>query len=274
MVEHKASGDLTEVIAGEDSSDPEIACSRTPLRFVIPRMQKTQCDKNPFKKRFMKLKSDSDCFNEALTANTCPQTLIFDNDKTFREIKRAKIQLKQPPKPSLFNSEPDEIPEELGKKIGEDTKEVKLEIILDVGKEPKEKKEELNYVVKLTKEVEYNFTNLGNIKEVTTNEIMKKSVLIPELKDKRLSNKTLLLDLDETLLHTMDPKLNYDVINVDQKYINSTSYLDEYLVKEVNIKVILRPYVREFLSEIGKYYELIVIFTLLIDIYSRTKMLC
>lgn len=62
--------------------------------------------------------------------------------------------------------------------------------------------------------------------------------------------KTIVLDLDETLVHSsFDPIDNPDV-TIPIKIENS----------EFNINVLIRPHAFEFIEEISKYYE-IVIFT-------------
>ena len=66
-------------------------------------------------------------------------------------------------------------------------------------------------------------------------------------KTRRSHNITLVLDLDETLIHS-----NYEKV---ADYDFKINILD--LGKDQDVYVSLRPYVKEFLTEISKHFELV-----------------
>ena len=84
-----------------------------------------------------------------------------------------------------------------------------------------------------------------------------KSKLLPEKSHANLTKKTLLLDLDETLVHS-------SFMPFDKSDIILKVEFDEAVY---NIHVLVRPDVNEFLTEVSKYFEL-VIFTASLSNYA------
>ena len=84
-----------------------------------------------------------------------------------------------------------------------------------------------------------------------------KSKLLPEKSHANLTKKTLLLDLDETLVHS-------SFMPFDKSDIILKVEFDEMMY---NIHVLVRPDVNEFLTEVSKYFEL-VIFTASLSNYA------
>ena len=84
-----------------------------------------------------------------------------------------------------------------------------------------------------------------------------KTKLLPEKSPKNINKKTLLLDLDETLVHS-------SFMPFDKSDIILKVEFDEAMY---NIHVLVRPDVNEFLTEVSKYFEL-VIFTASLSNYA------
>ena len=77
-------------------------------------------------------------------------------------------------------------------------------------------------------------------------------------KSKRSTNKTLLLDLDDTLVHTINTNFDYSMVNIDYNRAKTVIYKDDNSLNFTAIKVIVRPYAVKFLEELSKIYEIIV----------------
>jgi len=97
-----------------------------------------------------------------------------------------------------------------------------------------------------------------NLKSPSEKFIRSKQVIIPDPYQKR--TKTLLLDLDETLIHSCLVRDNPDVI---------LTYQGNGLESPRQLPVKLRPYLKEFLNTLSQYYE-IIIFTASASAYART----
>jgi len=225
--------------------------ARKPLTFILPALKTSQAEKNPFKrKQFLKLrttttigitKTASDCSFESKPLITKAHSF------TPTEQKRTKITLEKVPKPSLFVSEP----------LEGDTACDEFSPLEE--QKSKIKEEDPAYEITLNKEVMYYFNELEKGWFLSMEDVSKKFVSLPEVKGKK-SNKTLLLDLDDTLVHTLDPNLNYSVVNIDKANIKNVTYADPVLSSIVNIKVAIRPDAVRFLKEISPYFEIIVFF--------------
>lgn len=113
----------------------------------------------------------------------------------------------------------------------------------------------------MTKEVELNFKQIINIPKINLDDIDCRKVLLP---CKTLKKHTLFLDLDETLIHSIDSKFNYESINVNllkikKENINVLCCKDSIKMKTIVIKVLIRPFAIELLQELSKLYEIVVI---------------
>ena len=86
------------------------------------------------------------------------------------------------------------------------------------------------------------------------------SKLLPPKSKKYINKKTLVLDLDETLVHSSFTPFDHSdiVLQVD---------FEEYLY---NIHVLVRPYVDKFIEEVSKLFE-VVIFTASISIIAVSQ---
>lgn len=134
------------------------------------------------------------------------------------------------------------------------------------------------YTVPLSKEVEFNFRQLQHLPSVTPGEILARSLRLPDkcLKDKR-SNKTLLLDLDDTLIHTIDPNFNYAAKGVTHTGFRNLLYHDNASGQIYSIKVLVRPYAQQLLKELSSIYEIVVSLPPMLtslDLHRRPQVLC
>ena len=97
-----------------------------------------------------------------------------------------------------------------------------------------------------------NFTN----SQVTYNGSMIENANLPSFPDV-LSNKSLVLDLDETLIHLMNQPNDPHIVSLHFDIFNLKLRRKNYYITN-NMEIIIRPFAREFLKEISKYYEIIV----------------
>eukprot|EP00826_Nyctotherus_ovalis_P032132 TRINITY_DN2594_c0_g1_i2.p1 TRINITY_DN2594_c0_g1~~TRINITY_DN2594_c0_g1_i2.p1 ORF type:complete len:271 (-),score=18.88 TRINITY_DN2594_c0_g1_i2:311-1123(-) len=129
------------------------------------------------------------------------------------------------------------------------------------------------YTIKMTREVEQNFSvmkylRLGSIEEVKFKEVALGT------KSKRASDKTLILDLDGTLIYTLDPSLNYSAIDICHEQAKLVLYKDNNNSNEVSIKVLIRPHAIELLKELSKIYEIIVLPLLILGLHRVRAPIC
>lgn len=90
-------------------------------------------------------------------------------------------------------------------------------------------------------------------------EIRKKLTLLPFF-PKVESSKTLLLDLDETLIHVIDPKINYVSMNIPIATAKDIIFEDKLKNKCYPMKFFIRPFAIKMLRELSKIYEIAVMF--------------
>ncbi len=115
------------------------------------------------------------------------------------------------------------------------------------------------YTVPLSKEVEYNFKQLPHVPTVLPSEIAVRTLKLADnaLKSKS-SNKTLVLDLDDTLIHTIDPNFNYAAKGVKHYNFKNLLYQDAATGQIYPIKVLVRPYAIQLLNELSSIFEMVV----------------
>eukprot|EP01022_Parablepharisma_sp_SALTPOND_P007985 TRINITY_DN135024_c1_g1_i1.p3 TRINITY_DN135024_c1_g1~~TRINITY_DN135024_c1_g1_i1.p3 ORF type:complete len:321 (-),score=30.80 TRINITY_DN135024_c1_g1_i1:2943-3905(-) len=245
----------------EKASAAQITYSRKPLSFVLPALRESQAAKNPFRKFYLRLKTTTNIkvTGSSLQGTSDPPPVKKFHSLTPTQQKRTKVTLEKVPKPSLFVSEPVE-----GDSSPLEDYENSEKEELKKGEKDKELQEP-DYEITLTREVMYHFRELEKVGFVSLEEVRKKSITLPDVKGKKKSNKTLLLDLDDTLVHTVDPNLNYSSIKIDTANVKCTMYLDPYLSSMVNLKVVIRPNAMKFLQEISPFYEIVVGFFLFLS---------
>ncbi len=85
---------------------------------------------------------------------------------------------------------------------------------------------------------------------LSANNKQRQQAILPKMHNKHLGMKTLVLDLDETLVHS-----SFEVVDNPDYIVNIKNEEDH-----LNIYVLMRPHMKEFLEVMSKYYE-VVIFT-------------
>ena len=132
----------------------------------------------------------------------------------------------------------------------------------------------INKQTKLNQEISYvlfpsKSYNSFTINEYNFNKSTKKKVnlnyLLPSKSKIDIDKKTLILDLDETLIHSyiIDEKTNSNKIYGNYSF--KLNYQDKNIKKD--IIVIVRPHLKEFLETVSKIFE-IVIFTASVEEYA------
>ena len=104
-----------------------------------------------------------------------------------------------------------------------------------------------------TEEIIYNFQIIQSLTPLESWEISSIAVALPKAPEKK-ELKTLVLDMDETLLHTKSPYLDYTKVDISLEDIRKIDI--PYVAKEYS--VILRPFLQTFIRELAKLYEIIV----------------
>eukprot|EP01017_Pseudomicrothorax_dubius_P033624 TRINITY_DN4519_c0_g2_i6.p1 TRINITY_DN4519_c0_g2~~TRINITY_DN4519_c0_g2_i6.p1 ORF type:complete len:464 (+),score=90.28 TRINITY_DN4519_c0_g2_i6:1018-2409(+) len=112
----------------------------------------------------------------------------------------------------------------------------------------------------LLSEYKYTLDENSHFKQVRYNAIEQKKILLPK-KRPTLTNKTLVFDLDETLIHNKE----YGHDGVD------AVVTARYPEKECSLRVNIRPYAREILQELSQFFE-IVVFTASFSYYANPIM--
>lgn len=140
----------------------------------------------------------------------------------------------------------------------------------------KEMNEKDVYKAELTKEIEQNFNimkclKLGSIEEVKFKEVK----LDNNGNYERLSDKTLILDLDGTLIYMLNPSYDYSAIGLYHNKAKKIIYKDNASSTECSVEIIIRPYAIQLLEELSRIYEIIVLFvSYLLDIYIISADVC
>jgi hypothetical protein len=106
-------------------------------------------------------------------------------------------------------------------------------------------------------EIQHNFSIMESLEKATLKEIKVREVVLKPVK--RKSNKTLALDLDDTLIHMINPKFGYSYLNVCHSSAQIVLYKDIDTLSLNSIKVLIRPYALKLLEELAEIYEIVVI---------------
>ena len=94
------------------------------------------------------------------------------------------------------------------------------------------------------------------IGQSTSEEIQARITMLPDLKSKKLSNKVLFLDMDDTLIHSIKP--GEKLVNIAEKFIHTIQYFEPGNPNIVDMKVIIRPFAIRFIEEMSSIYEIVV----------------
>ena len=111
----------------------------------------------------------------------------------------------------------------------------------------------------LTSEIIKNFNRLSSLSPVTQSELLPLQLSLPFPTHKK-TRKTLILDLDDTLVHTMLPRKSYLKQGVNKTEIHTAVFKDSESGRKQVIKIIIRPFANEFLKAVSKEFE-VVLFT-------------
>lgn len=226
---------------------------RKPLNFSVPIMEDKQFRMNPFKKPSRRATFNKD------------ETGTLAENHNLNNAKLRSLTVLDKKKPPMVHPDFATIQKhitvisEISESITEDQCEWIFEDILhtesEVNNEEFKESEEIKY--ELTKEILHNFNNMKSINSATLDEIRIREVTLKSSIKK--SDKTLILDLDDTLVHTINPFFDYASINVFQTHAQSVIYNHDDESVFNNIKVIIRPYAIKLLEELSQLYEIIVI---------------
>jgi CTD small phosphatase-like protein 2 len=93
---------------------------------------------------------------------------------------------------------------------------------------------------------------------VTSEMIAKLAVKIPPPKTKKLTNKTLVLDLDNTLVYVMTAQAFDSKKVFKDADVRSAKYIDTKKGITMELRIIIRPYAIEMLKQLTTYYEIII----------------
>lgn len=115
------------------------------------------------------------------------------------------------------------------------------------------------YTIELTKEVQHNFQQIQKGSVATSAEVASREVFLSTAKSV-LKKKTLILDLDDTLIHTINPNFNYATLQITHSNPKTLLYQDLTTSDVYSISVVIRPYAIQLLRDLSEIYE-IVIFT-------------
>ena len=108
----------------------------------------------------------------------------------------------------------------------------------------------------ITEEIHKYFLEMKGMPETKMEEILSRKISLTPL-TKRLSNKTLILDLDDTLVHTVDETKKYSQKDLKDAEVNIVHYYEPKKGVKIDIKFIIRPFALSFLQEISSYFEVI-----------------
>lgn len=236
----------------ERKAEEEVYYCKKALKVAVPVMGDEQSRKNPFSKGAQ----DS-------TLSSTQHGTLFKLDevnalnKRSNTVRTAELQFPRPastqiPKPCRSSTEqPDDCFDWLvDNETGSGTEEEK---VAAVGK----------HRARASKEVEYNFKILRTLPLPSEEEVKLREVeLSCGCGNIRSSDKTLILDLDETLIHTINVSLDYSAVNIPQKKVHSIFYKDQEDPSINIVKVIIRPYALDFLERLSQTYEIVVLLLL------------
>ena len=117
----------------------------------------------------------------------------------------------------------------------------------------------------MSNEVVSNFNVIEKIDGVTMMDILRRKVVLTFPRGRK-TGKTLLLDMDETLIHTLNPGVNYPK-SYQMGKIHTLNFIDPFNYIEDKIDIVIRPYAVNLLQEMHPLCE-IIIFTAGIKPYA------
>ena len=226
---------------------------RVPIKFKIPDSSDMQARKNPFNKAThgSTLNNDkSQCsiaFKDMKLSNIHSHTFSTTDSQSLPRPDAVLI-----PSHSLSLSD-------FAECITEDQCEWMSELGSEINVIEDVKKEKTDYTAMLSREVVYNFNIMSLSNFDTSSDFRSKMITVPGISK---SKKILILDLDDTLTHTMNPSFNYSHINITDTKPKTLLYKNPESMCLNTIKILIRPNAIRLLEELSKFYLIIVIFLL------------
>ena len=110
----------------------------------------------------------------------------------------------------------------------------------------------------LTEELQSYFKVMSSLEPVKDEEIQVRKVGLKNSVKPKYSDKTLILDLDDTLAHTLLPNVNYSTWMFSESEIKNTSYIDAKSGLSEKLKVVIRPCAIDMLKQLYELYEIVV----------------
>jgi hypothetical protein len=256
----------------ESSSEYEYVYVRKPINITVPMLGDLQARKNPFNKQ---LKAETLKDSERLKLLTARETKAsilhsrtLSNFQYKPYTRLLSMQVQQPTQ--LITETSDSVVEDSSCWMTESEsdsddsyapsiEETKEKIDKDNLPHPSVKSKQTLKSAHLSKEVEHNFAQIQKLTLATQEEIALKEVFLSyDSKYGRISNKTLVLDLDDTLIHTINPNFNYATINISHSNFKTVLYQDKETSNIYSVKVVVRPYAIQLLEELAPIFEIIV----------------
>eukprot|EP00826_Nyctotherus_ovalis_P042302 TRINITY_DN4333_c0_g1_i1.p1 TRINITY_DN4333_c0_g1~~TRINITY_DN4333_c0_g1_i1.p1 ORF type:complete len:274 (+),score=28.54 TRINITY_DN4333_c0_g1_i1:117-938(+) len=244
-----------------ETADCTVVYIRKPLLVAVPHLEDKQFNKNPFTKCAQ---------HKHFTLMRCVSFKCLDNfegrlhiDTVFPLTARRFPRPDFVPVPSHVQP-PSEMSEEHLDSITE--KELSKNDILE-----EEAKTDSLWI---SEEMEYNFSIMKTLQLPTETETHSKQVFLPFAHKGCSSNKTLFLDLDNTLTHTINPSLDYSFVSSLQGRTKTVLYKSEEHGSFSAIRVVVRPQAVRFLEEVSKVYEIVVSCELSVGLHRGAEVPC
>lgn len=228
----------------KEGIDDSAIYQRKPLNVNVPDLGSAHSKKNPFTK----------CVHGNTFTSTKP-AILYDSkienalNKRSNTITIEKVGFPRPtpvriPMPGAFDAEGQDeacarMSEEAEKSVAQGNEEERKTGMSD--------------------EVEHYFKVLQRLALPSEQEAKLYKVALPLQSRARSSDKTLVLDLDETLIHTISSSFDYSDFNAFHEKLHTTFYKNNETKCISTIKFIIRPHAINFLKELSSIYEIIVV---------------
>ena len=255
-------------------SSQELFYTKKPLLIAVPHLGDLQSRKNPFNSSqhlstFFPTKSQTLLtLNEVVAAKFRANTVC-----NLKKMEYVRSQSSQVPIPARLTTEMSEsitedscdwIVESEPEKAEDESDSLDEEI--KRGEKPALDEKVAPLRAKMNREIEHNFMVMRSLIPATTEEVEVRKVKLDSYPE-ATSGKTLLLDLDDTLIHTINPSFNYSAMDVTHSTYHNVMYKDTEDSSFYSIKVVVRPHAIRLLKELSSIYEIAVI---LVTIYINS----
>lgn len=244
-----------------ETADCTVVYVRKPLLITVPHLEDKQFSKNPFTKCAQR---------KHFTLTRCVSLKCLDNFGEKLHVDTVfPLTVRKFPRPD-FVPVPSHVqpPSEMSEEQLESTTEKELS-----KKNTLEEEAKINDLW-ISEEMEYNFSIMKTLQLPTESETRSKQIFLPFARKGRTSNKTLLLDIDNTLAHTINPSLDYSFVSSLQGRAKTVLYRSEEHGSFSAIRVVVRPQAVRFLEEMSKAYEIVVSCGVSVGLHRGAKVSC